>query len=458
MANRTKVEGVELGRTYSVCPVCLERLEARKIAYGESIYLEKECSEHGPFKTLIWDGPPAYADWARECAPPRPDACASPVDKGCPFDCGLCADHLQKSCCTLIEVTQRCDLGCPFCFASAGEDPKDDPSLGTVRGWLQTLLDSGGPYNLPISGGEPTVRDDLCSIISMAGEMGFVFTQLNTNGLRIAREDYYAKKLRQAGLDCVYLQFDAVRDEPYEVLRGRPLWREKQEAVLRCAEAGLGVVLVPTVVPGVNDGEVGGILRYAFDHLPAVRGVHFQPVSYFGRYPGMPDAPRHMTLPALLRAIESQTDGGLRAEHFHPSGAQNSYCGFNASFLLLESGEIRPMGAGGGCDCSADSARKVRDYVARRWSPPKAEEGCQCACGSVDTGALDAFLRRVQTHSLAVSCMMFQDAWNLETDRLRQCRLHVAVPDGRLVPFCAYNLTATNGRTLYRPREGRGDD
>ena len=454
MGNRTKDEGVELGRTQSVCPVCLKRIEARKVAYGGDVYLEKECGDHGAFQTLIWDGPPAYTEWARACAPARPDVCAASADRGCPFDCGLCPEHKQRSCCTLIEVTQRCDLRCPFCFASSGEDPKDDPSLETVRGWLQMLLGSGGPFNLPISGGEPTVRDDLCDIIEMAGRMGFLFTQLNTNGLRIAREDGYAKKLRQAGLNCVYLQFDAVRDGPYEVLRGRPLWREKQRAVAHCAEAGLGVVLVPTLVPGVNDTEVGGILRYAFDRLPAVRGVHFQPVSYFGRYPDATGAPRHMTLPALLRAIERQTHGELKAEYFHPSGAQNAYCGFNASFLLLEDGEIRPLGAGGGCDCTADAARKVADYVARRWSPPQAGEGGKCCCTDADTSALDAFLQRVQTHSLAVSCMMFQDAWNLETDRLKQCRLHVAAPDGRLVPFCAYNLTGADGRTLYRPSGG----
>lgn len=452
MKDDIPVDPVEIGKAISVCPVCLERIEARKVAYGDAVFLEKECPEHGPFKTLIWDGP-GYEAWARECVPVQPDACATRVDKGCPYDCGLCPDHRQRSCCTLIEVTQRCNLNCPVCFASAGEDPREDPPLNTVRGWLQTLLDSGGPFNLPISGGEPTVRGDLCDIIKMAGEMGFVFTQLNTNGLRLAKEKDYAQKLRDAGLDCVYLQFDAVSDAPYETLRGRPLWHEKQRAVENCSEAGLGIVLVPTLAPGVNDREIGGILRYAFDHLPAVRGVHFQPLSYFGRYPVSSGGPEHLTLPELLTAIEHQTNGDLKAEYFHPSSGQNAYCGFNASFLLLEDGGIMPLAPKGGCDCSENAARTAQNFVARRWAPPTGaaeEEKPKPCCAGICTDALDAFLERVHTHSLAVSCMMFQDAWNLETERLKQCRLHVVAPDGRLVPFCAYNLTALDGRALYR--------
>ena len=450
---------IKLGRAESVCPQCLKRLDAKKIACEEKVYIEKECQEHGLFRTLIWNGP-GYADWAQEVEPAQPDRCATKVEKGCPYDCGLCPDHRQRSCCVLIEITSRCNLGCPICFASAGEGVNDDPSVERIEEWLDMLLSSGGPFNLQISGGEPTVRDDLADIMRLAKRKGFYFLQLNTNGLRLAEESGYAKSLREAGLDCVYLQFDGVSDSPYIALRGRPLWDIKRQAVANCAEAGLGVVLVPTLTPGVNDGEVGGILRFAFDNLPWVRGVHFQPISYFGRHPGAPKDEDRITLPELLAAMEEQTEGAVGREHFSPSGGQNSYCGFNGSFLLEEDGQIRPLSSGGGGCCS--SARTAQEYVARRWSAPETaccaeDEESACCCGeeqgddeNICTDALDTFLGRVKTHTLAVSCMLFQDAWNIELDRLKQCHVHVVSPEGKLIPFCAYNLTASDGRPLYR--------
>lgn len=500
---------VVLGRAESLCPMCLKRLDAKKIIEDGRVYLEKTCPEHGSFRTLIWDEAQSYAHWAREIPPARPDACATGVDKGCPYDCGLCPEHCQRSCCVLLEITQRCNLGCPVCFASAGEAGSADPSLETIGAWLDMLLKSGGPFNIQLSGGEPTVRADLEEIIRLVKDKGFYFVQLNTNGLRLAEEAGYAKSLQRAGLDCVYLQFDGVSDGPHRALRGRPLWEIKQRAVRNCAEAGLGTVLVPTLAPGVNDSEVGAILRFAFDNLPWVRGVHFQPISYFGRHPGAPKDADRITLPALLRAIEEQTEGLLRAEHFGPSGGQNAYCGFNGSFLLEEDGSIRPLSTSGGC-CGGGSARAAQEYVARRWAAPEAaccgesaepiccdgsvestccQEECQettcygestasccgegpetsccvenedsaccygggqeaACCGeSIYTDPLDAFLRRVKSYSLAVSCMVFQDVWNVELDRLRQCHIHVVSPEGKLIPFCAYNLTASDGRALYR--------
>ena len=451
-------KAMELGPTESVCPQCLKRIEAKKVAYGANVYLEKTCPAHGLFRTLIWEGE-GYTDWAREMEAARPDACSTDVERGCPYDCGLCPDHRQRSCCVLLEITQRCNLRCPVCFASAGVEPPQDPTLSTIEGFLQTLLDSGGPFNMQLSGGEPTVREDLADIIRLVKKMGFPFVQLNTNGLRLADEPGYAAKLRKAGLDCVYLQFDGVEDAPYIALRGRPLWPQKQRAIQACKEAGLGVVLVPTIARGVNDDQVGSILRFAFDNLPWVRGVHFQPMSFFGRHMEAPGEDDHLTLPVLLRLIEEQTGGKLRAAHFSPSGGQNAYCGFNGSFLLQEDGQIRPLSTVSGCCASGSSARAAQEYVSRRWSAPsccngKPEKTPRCE-GSISTDALDAFLNRVESYSLAVSCMVFQDAWNLELDRLKQCHIHVVSPAGKLIPFCAYNLTSADGRALYRGMQAK---
>ncbi|MEN6328306.1 MAG: radical SAM protein, partial [Syntrophomonas sp.] len=186
----------------------------------------------------------------------------------------------------LLEITQRCNLNCNFCFASSGGDLAD-PSFDTIREWLKILVEAGKPF-IHISGGEPTVRNDLPEIIRMIKEMGFPYIQLNTNGLRLAQKPEYVKELKQAGLSSVFMQFDGTKDEINQQLRGRNLLAEKENAIKNCGDNNLGIVLVPTIVPGVNDDNIGEIIRFGLSKVPDVRGIHFQPVSYFGRYPAPP--------------------------------------------------------------------------------------------------------------------------------------------------------------------------
>jgi hypothetical protein len=448
------------GTAESVCPQCLKRIPGSKIKVGEKVYLEKSCPEHGEFRCLIWNGPPAYEAWARKGEPVFPAKPGTPANQGCPYDCGLCPEHRQRTCCVLLEITQRCDLACPVCFASAERQAEADPSLETIAGWYDFLLEQGGPFNIQLSGGEPAQRDDLADIIRMGKAKGFPFIQLNTNGLRLAAEEDLAAKLAAAGLDCVFLQFDGVSDAPYPALRGKPLLRQKLKAIEHCAKAGLGVVLVPTLAKGINDQEIGGILQFALDRLPAVRGVHFQPMSYFGRYPD--SIHERLTLPDVLRAIEAQTGGRMKIQDFQPGSAENAYCSFNGRFVLLEDGQIQPLRkqqAGKGSSQPDEplpgggSSEQSRAFVARQW---KGRPDTAC-CGESETSdpavpySLDGFLQRLANYTLAVSCMAFQDAWNLELDRLRQCYIHTVGRDLRLIPFCAYNLTSANGNTLYRP-------
>lgn len=184
----------------------------------------------------------------------------------------------------VLEVTKRCNLHCPVCFASAGESQeKGDPSICEIEKQFDFLMEHGGPFNIQLSGGEPTMRDDLPEIIRMGREKGFTFFQLNTNGIRLAEEEEYARKLKKAGLNTVFLQFDGVSDDVYRTLRGQDMMEVKKKAVRNCSEAELGIALVPVIAPGVNDMQAGDILKFALDHMPFVRGVHFQPISYFGR-------------------------------------------------------------------------------------------------------------------------------------------------------------------------------
>ena len=252
-------------RAESVCPVCLRVLPARKRSEPDGIYMDKTCPEHGNFSSLIWEGDlRSYLTW-----PVRNTAAEAPVDgkprdRGCPYDCGLCREHRTKGCCVLLELTRRCNLHCPVCFASAGAGAESDLSLAEIETQYDYLMAHGGPFNIQLSGGEPTVRDDLPAIIRLGREKGFPFFQLNTNGLRLAREAGYAEELKAAGLNTVFLQFDGVTDAVFETLRGRPLLAEKEQAIVNCAAAGLGIVLVPVIAAGVNEDQVGAI--QARDH------------------------------------------------------------------------------------------------------------------------------------------------------------------------------------------------
>lgn len=376
-----------------------------------------------------------------------------------------------------------------------------EPSLEEIGEWYDSMMACGGPFNIQLSGGEPSVRDDLEDIIRLGKEKGFTFFQLNTNGIRLAKEADYAARLKAAGLNCVFLQFDGMRENAYEILRGRKMLDIKKQAIENCKKANLGVVLVPVIAKGVNEDQVGEILEFALKQMPAVRGVHFQPLSFFGRYEPGKEKDR-FTLPQLLQAIEAQTGGKMKIGDFTPAGAENAYCSFSGNFMKTEDGQLRPWNQSAGCGCGApveeipdagEAAKKAQQFVARRWAASEEESCCCCAepepeeesccccgepepeeesccccgepepeeencccCGesgdSYDTSSLDAFLKRVDQYTLAVSSMAFMDAWNLDLERLRDCYIHVVARKNniRLIPFCAYNLTAIDGTSLYR--------
>jgi uncharacterized radical SAM superfamily Fe-S cluster-containing enzyme len=374
----------------------------------------------------------------------------------------------------LLEVTSRCDLGCPVCFAASGGRAEPDPSLEEIEGWYRLLLESTGGCNVQLSGGEPALRDDVPQIIAMGRELGFSFIQLNTNGLRIASQPGYAGELREAGLSTVFLQFDGLEDDVYRAIRGRPLFELKEAAIAACAAAGLGVVLVPTLVPGVNVDSIGAIIAYAMGHLPHVRGVHFQPISYFGRYPRVPEDADRYTLPELMRDIETQTGGRILATSLQASGCGHPLCSFSGDYVLMEDGSVRSLnGPDRARSCCGDgdrsgAAEKQRSFVARRWSPTAVATACcgepgGAAAGRSTVGApaiadgrgsapsLDQFLARLRDYGFTVTAMAFQDVWTLDLERLRNCPLHVVAGGGKLMPFCAWNLTDAAGRPLHRP-------
>lgn len=438
-----------LHQTTSVCPACFKRIPAAYVARQGQVWFEKNCPEHGADKVPVWDSVEGYQHWVRTTPAQAPVGPLKPVEHGCPYDCGLCADHQQASCCVLFEVTARCDLRCPVCFASAGDDSElIDPDLDTIRGWYAMLLEHGGPFNIQLSGGEPTMRDDLDQVIAIGRQMGFRFFQLNTNGIRIAREPDYLAGLVEAGLNTVFLQFDTFDQQTSIALRGKDLRETKQLAIRQCKAAGVAVVLVPTVRADLNLHEVGAIVDYAADHMPAVRGVHFQPISFFGRYDSYDRESGKVTIPMLLGALEEQTEGRVRSGDFSPGNAEHSLCTFYADYLVQEDKwSARKSQTSGCCGATSDQAR---DVVAMKWSAPISQKTITSNTKAFNVRSLDDFLQTRQSQTLALSGMAFQDAWSIDLERLHRCHVHVVSPTGELVPFCSYNLTNTSGKALHR--------
>ena len=423
--------GERIRETRSVCPVCLKNIPAfLNREQSGRILLEKTCPEHGEFRVPVWQGNMDFDRWLLGTEPLPQEAGLS-----CPGNCGICGEHEIGTCCALLEVTGRCNLRCRYCFADGGrEDP--DPSLEECKRAIREIVRQCGQPLLQFSGGEPTLRDDLPELIRYAREAGCSYTQLNTNGIRLAQDPAYAKSLAEAGLDIVFLQFDGTREDIYETLRGAPMLETKLEAIRVCSELRLGVTLVPTVVRGVNDDNLGEIVALARDLAPGVRGIHFQPVSYFGRYPAAPTEEDRYTLDQLMTDISDQA--GIPIMSFMPSRCDHPLCGFHASFLIDPDGGLKPLSSITHSSRSRGCAKDNREYVARHWR--RAPEEPQPEGNFSDEMDFDTFLYRLRHHSLTLSAMAFQDAMNLNLERLHRCSLHV-YDRGTIKPFCAKYLS-----------------
>ena len=448
-----------LGPARSVCPVCLEPLLGQYLRDRDgNVYLDRTCPEHGQVRQLVWGSQLDWIAWSEgeseETAEfgsqttMRDSVLAS--NDHCPHGCETCTQHIIEPCCVLLEVTQRCNLGCPVCFAQAGGVDgialAPDPSIEVIGHWYDRVLEQAGAANLQFSGGEPTVRDDLPQIIELGREKGFRYFQINTNGLRIADEPDYARVLKDAGASCVFLQFDGVSDDVYHTLRGRPLLERKLAAIEACAEARIPVVLVPTVARGVNDGQLGDIVRLALDHAPTVRGVHIQPLARFGRFPELPEG--IVTIPDVLDAFEQQTGGTVARGHFRGGVTESVYCSFSASYRIEDGALVHiPAAKPLCCGALADPDAVVRSRRANimRWGTD-----LDLLDADSEPGSLDAFLAGRQRDAFSITGMAFMDADTLDLARLERCYVFIADQQGELFPFCAYNLTSREGRSLYR--------
>ena len=419
-------------KTRSVCPVCLKNLPADLIEKEDGrIFLEKQCQEHGRYSVPVWQGKLDFRLWTLGS-----EALEESSGFQCPENCGICPEHEIGTCCALLEVTKRCNLHCRFCFAEGGGSAAD-PTQEEMKKAIADIVGQCGQPLLQLSGGEPTLRDDLPDLVRFAKKAGCSYVQINTNGIRLAEEPGYARQLAEAGLDIVFLQFDGTRNEIYRQLRGADLLKQKLEAIRVCGKLGLGVTLVPTVVKGVNDQNLGEMVELACSQVPVVRGIHFQPVSYFGRYPKDALAADRYTLDQLMWDLSLQAK--LPLDSFMPSRCDHPLCGFHANYLLTPKGTLKPLSSITHSSRSRGCARDNREYVGRHWTRPP-EESVPADSFSEEMD-FDTFLYCLRQRSLTLSAMAFQDAMNLNIERLHRCSLHV-YDRGKIKPFCSKYLSA----------------
>lgn len=442
------MENNEQSKTESLCPICFKKLCATIVTKDNASYLVKDCPDHGTFETVLWRGSIPMEQWIRNKERTYINHPVTKVDKGCPFDCGLCSEHRQHTCTALIEVTQSCNLACEFCFANSSANKEKDPSLEEIHFQYESIIKTSGLCNIQLSGGEPTLRNDLPEIIKMGHDMGFPFLQVNTNGIRMAEDEDYVSALKEAGLNSVFLQFDGVSDKIYETLRGKAIFEKKVKAIDNCKTYDIGVVLVPTIVPRVNIDNIGEIIKFGINHIPTVRGVHFQPVSYFGRMPRKPQDADRITLPEVMEEISKQTDHMILMESMKPPGCENALCSFHGNYIVEDTG-LRQVTKRSSCcgsiEKAAEGAVKAKAFVVRKWS----NATCDCEQKEGDSD-WDNILKNIQKKSFSISAMAFQDVWNVNLERIKDCCIHVVAKDGRLIPFCMYNLTNQDGKSLYR--------
>jgi 7,8-dihydro-6-hydroxymethylpterin dimethyltransferase len=294
----------------SICSTCYRRVDAKIVFENDRVFMLKRCPEHGHERVLVADDVDYYRR-SREVfikPPEMPNHFNTPIKYGCPYDCGLCPDHEQHSCLSIVEITDSCNLDCPICYASSGTHRDSFRSMAHVERLLDAVVrNEGEPDVVQISGGEPTIHPDFFAILDAARSRPIQHLMVNTNGIRSATEEGFAERLQEYGRGFeIYLQFDSFERDALKSLRGADLRRTRERALEKLNRLNISTTLVVTLKKGVNDGEIGKILDFAVQQ-PAVRGVTFQPVQHAGRAEGFDPAVNRLTLTEVRRRILEQT-------------------------------------------------------------------------------------------------------------------------------------------------------
>jgi uncharacterized radical SAM superfamily Fe-S cluster-containing enzyme len=436
----------------SVCSTCYRKVEGKIVFQDDRVYMLKRCPAHGLERVLVADDV-AYYRMSRETFLKRsemPLRFGTGVRWGCPYDCGLCADHEQHSCISIVELCDHCNLRCPICYAASGPHRAGFRPLAQVERMLDAVVAAEGePDVVQLSGGEPTTHPDFFAILDAAKRRPIKHLMVNTNGLRIAAEPAFAERLAgyMPGLE-LYLQLDSLEAGPLIELRGADLRAVRRRAIDRLNRLGLSTTLVVTLKKGLNDGEIGRIVEWALEQ-PCVRGVTFQPIQDAGRVEGFDPATDRLTLSEVRRALLEQS-AVFRPEDVvpvpcHPDCLAMAYALKLDGRVVPLTGLIPPetLVEAGRNTVVFEQEPAVREAVFKLLSAGNSPEGgatrlrdllCCLPQVAVPDGIGYANLFRVLI-------VQFMDAHSLDVRSVRKSCVHIVHPeDGRMIPFDTYNL------------------
>jgi len=456
---------VELTR--SICPVCKVVVDGEVNVRDDQVFLRKRCAQHGEFEARVYGDAQMYLDSMRFNKPGTfPLQFQTEVSAGCPSDCGLCPEHKQHACLGIIEVNTGCNLDCPICFADSGHQADGySITLDQCANMLNTFVAAEGePEVVMLSGGEPTIHKDILAMVDLAQQRPISAVNLNTNGIRLASDKRFVTDLgrrnRPGRRVNVYLQFDGLDAETHLAIRGRDLRKIKQRALDNCAEAGLTVTLVAAIEKHVNEHEIGPVIRQGLGH-PAVRSIAFQPVTHSGRHVEF-DPLTRLTNSDVLHAITEQLPQWFTINDFFPVPCCFPTCR-SVTYLITQGhpddGDFglvpipRLLQVEDYLDYVTNRVvpdLAVREALEKLWSASafigtdtsddrltKVAEALDCAdaCGV----NLPEAVAQITDNAFMIVVQDFQDPYTLNVRQLKKCCVEEIAPDGRLIPFCAYN-------------------
>lgn len=449
--------------TLSLCNTCLRRVDAKIVFQDDKVWMLKRCPEHGASKSLIATDVDYYRNtrnYAKRSEIPR--RFNTRTHFGCPYDCGLCPDHEQHSCLTIVEVTERCNLTCPTCYAESAPHHGKHRTLAEINRMLDLVVaNEGEPDVVQISGGEPTVHPDFFAIMDLCKTKPIRHLMLNTNGIRIARDFAFAEKLASYAPNFeVYLQFDSLNPEVLQHLRGENLLDVRMRALEHLNRLNLSTTLVVTLQKGLNDMEIGSIIDFALKQ-PCVRGITFQPTQAAGRFDGYDPEKGHICLTEVRQEILRQTDV-FTAEDIipvpcNPDALAMAYC-------LKIDGKVFPLtryiNPADILDNSRNTIVYEQDERLHQHMIQLFSTGNSTECATEELHSLMCCLPQVNAPNLGydnlfrIIIMRFIDAYDFDVRAIKKSCVHiVSLEDERIIPFETMNLFYRNQAQRERLRE-----
>lgn len=424
--------------TRALCPRCLKALKATVFTEDDdpTVWMGRTCPDHGEFITRMWPDVDHYKTLRAQEFPKTAPTHTVPQNGYCPTGCGICQHHSRKVTLAEIEVTECCNLRCPVCFMAA-ESADTDPSLEELDKFYDAILErSGVDTAVQLTGGEPTIRKDLPEIIRMGREKGFYGIEINTNGVVIAQDKAYLQKLVEAGCTGIYLAFDGLRENPYEVIRGARLLETKMQAIKNCRELGIQIVLAMTIVSGVNDDQISDVIEFALDNSDVIVGVALQPAFTSGRFEAQRAMP--ISMGDVIMMLDEQTNGLITKEDIWSIGCSHPMCDTGTFLMKVHDREPGESYA----DAYVPVTREITIEEFKKDFNPNSPNG---------SIFIDMITRRGGSTEggISVLIMNYMDAVNMDLERMSECSMFVTMADGRLIPFCSYQLTDTAGNRVY---------